>query len=200
MEFFLIYDPLAFTARAFGASGRVRPYCKDTLFVIGKNQHIAFSQRGQPTVEQVLTACATLQGVLAPDAVETQQDQAPPSEGESVVRKPGGGPARVQEVESEAALAMLDEEDSLYVLVDVRTISEFESDRSTQALHLPVDEVTHRYHELGQTDHLIFICQNGGRSAQAAEFMASIGSIEVYNVIGGMTSWEGDRTTGPSEG
>ncbi len=200
LAFYLIYDPLAVTSRSFGASGRVRPYCKDTLFVIDKNQRVAFSQRGQPTVEQVLSAAANLQGVLAPDADAAEDLNAPVQEERSAVRDPGHGPARVIEIDPTKAEEMLNEEDSLYVLVDVRTLSEFESDRSPQALHMPVDEVTHRYHELGQTDHLIFVCQSGGRSAQAAEFMCSIGSYESYNGIGGMSSWEGDRASGPVEG
>ncbi len=199
LDFYLIYDPLAVTAKSFGAS-RVRPNCKDTLFVIGKDQRVAFSQRGQPTVEQVLSAAANLQGVIAPDAESAEDLNAGPGEEKSAVRDPGHGPARVIEIDPVKAEEMLDEEDSLFILVDVRTVSEFESDRSPRALHMPVDEVTHRYHELGQTDHLIFICQSGGRSAQAAEFMCSIGSSEIYNVIGGMSIWEGDRATGPVEG
>ncbi len=203
LEFFLVYDPLAFTARAFGASGRVRPTCKDTLFVIAKDQVVAFSQRGQPGVEQVLGACAALEGVTTPEAVEAppeeDRSQQPSAEAHSHVRNPGGGPVRVQEIDSETAERMLAEEDSLYLLVDVRTISEFESDRSPRAIHLPVDEVTHRYHELDQTDHLIFVGQTGGRSSQAAEFMASIGGGEIYNVIGGMSSWEGEHASGPVE-
>ncbi len=200
LDFFLIYDPLAVTARGFGASGRVRPYCKDTLFVIGKDQKIAFSSRGQPTVEQVLSAVAGLQGMVAPEAdtVDESADQTSPEK--SAVRDPGQGPARVLEIDSEKAVEMLGEEDSLYILVDVRTVSEFESDRSPIAQHMPVDELTHRYHELGQTDHLIFVCQSGGRSAQAGEFMCSIGSSEIYTVGGGMSGWEGDRESGPVGG
>ncbi len=200
LDFYLIYDPLAVTSRSFGASGRVRPYCKDTVFVIGKDQHVAFSERGQPTVEQVLSAAANLQGVIAPDADQAVDTSAGDEPTKSAIREPGTGPARVIEIDPTKAEEMLDEEDSLYILVDVRTVSEFESDRSPQAIHMPVDEVTHRYHELGQTDHLIFVCQSGGRSAQAAEFMCSIGSSEIYNVIGGMSSWEGDRESGPVGG
>jgi rhodanese-related sulfurtransferase len=80
--------------------------------------------------------------------------------------------------------------------VDVRTRGEFEADRSPLARHVPVDELPHRYQELGQTDHLIFVCQGGGRSAAAAEFMASLGASNIYNVAGGMSQWTGPRETG----
>jgi rhodanese-related sulfurtransferase/peroxiredoxin len=199
LDFFLIYDPLAVTARSFGASGRIRPYCKDTVFLISKDQKVAFSMRGRPTVDQVLSAAAKLQGVVSPEADTAQEADAadaPTTQSKSAVRDPGQGPNRVIEIDPEAAEKMLAEEDSLFVLVDVRTISEYESDHSPLAIHMPVDEVTHRYHEFGQTDFLIFICQSGGRSAQAAEFMCSIGSTEIYSVNGGMSSWEGDRESG----
>ncbi|HND32076.1 MAG TPA: rhodanese-like domain-containing protein, partial [Myxococcota bacterium] len=63
--------------------------------------------------------------------------------------------------------------------------------------HIPVDELPHRYAELGQTTHIIFVCQGGGRSAAAAEFMTSIGASHIYNVAGGMSQWEGPKQSGP---
>ena len=92
------------------------------------------------------------------------------------------------------AVQMLDEKDSLYKLIDVRTQSEFEADHSPHATRIAVDEIPHRYQEIGQNDYLIFVCQAGGRSAAAAEFMVSIGSKKIFNVMGGMSSWDADRT------
>ena len=91
---------------------------------------------------------------------------------------------------------MLAPEDNSFVLLDVRTTSEYDADHAPQAVHIPVDELPHRYQEVGQTTHIICICQAGGRSAAAAEFLTSIGGSEIYNVEGGMSSWTGDRVTG----
>jgi rhodanese-related sulfurtransferase len=100
----------------------------------------------------------------------------------------------VQDINSLTAEKMLQEKDSLYRLIDVRTQSEFDADYSPLALRIAVDEIPHRYQEIGQNDYLIFVCQAGGRSAAAAEFMVSIGAKEIYSVMGGMSSWEADRT------
>jgi rhodanese-related sulfurtransferase len=84
-------------------------------------------------------------------------------------------------------------------IVDVRTRSEVEADRSPDAIHIQVDELPHRYHELKQTQQLIFVCQAGDRSAAAAEFMTSIGGHDIYTVNGGMSAWSGRRASGPIE-
>jgi rhodanese-related sulfurtransferase len=102
----------------------------------------------------------------------------------------------VKDVSSAEALAMLGEADSPYILVDVRTKREFEAARSPLARLIPVDELPHRYGELGQTTHVIFVCQGGGRSASAAEFLTSIGATHVYNVLGGMSEWSGEKVSG----
>ena len=175
----------------FGAAGRVRPVCKNVAFVVGKDGRITFSHSGIPTAEALLEAARFLQGVDTPASPgappQTEAATAPARS-----RAPGDAQEKVLDIDSPTAVQMLQEEDSLYILVDVRTGSEYDADHSPLATHIPVDEITHRYHELGQTDHLIFVCQAGGRSAAAGEFMTSIGARQIYSVTGGMSAWEGD--------
>ncbi|MEE2752124.1 MAG: redoxin domain-containing protein [Myxococcota bacterium] len=194
LDFSLLYDPMAFTARAFGSASLVRARCTNATFLIDKEQNIAFSQRGVSSAQAILETCRSLEGVDAP-----APEPAPPSSAEEPVRAkaPGEPQERVQDIDSKQAIEMLKEEDSIYLLVDVRTRSEYDADHSPHAIHIPVDEITHRYHELNQTDHLIFVCQAGGRSAAAGEFMTSIGSREIYSVGGGMSSWDGERLQTP---
>lgn len=193
-EFFLLYDPLALASRGFRASGRIRPFCKDQATLVGKDGRVLFSERGRVDVRKLLEAAAAAEGKPAPEVVAPAPA---PTAGETV-RTPGRPAAAVVDVDSQQALAMLQESDSPYLLVDVRTKGEFESDRSPLArFHIPVDELPHRYAELGQTNHLIFVCQGGGRSAAAAEFMTSLGSSHIYNVAGGMSQWTGPRESGP---
>ena len=78
-------------------------------------------------------------------------------------------------------------------LLDVRENDEWRAGHAAMAVHIPIDELPHRYPEIKQTDHLIFVCQGGGRSAAAAEFMTSIGAFEIYNVLGGMSQWQGPK-------
>jgi len=190
IQIFLIYDPFALTSRKFGAC-RMRQRIKDTCVVVSKDGSVALAERGKPDVERLLDICAVLEGALIPDA------EAPAAAADAGAkrfdRRPGAAQQQVQHIDSSAALGLLSADDSPYILVDVRTRSEYEADHSPRAKHIPVDEVPHRYQELGQTDHIIFVCQSGGRSSAAGEFITSIGGYEIYSVEGGMSSWDGDR-------
>lgn len=189
LEYYLLYDPLAVDSRAFHASGRVRPICKPNVVLIDKKGKVALAERGMADPDEVLKAAARLSGKEAP--VEAPKAAANPN-----VRNPGQASQPVQHIDSAKTESLLKQKDSPYLLVDVRTFSEYEPDHSPLAKHLPVDELPHRYQELGQTSHLIFVCQAGGRSQAAAEFMASIGGSEIYSVVGGMANWKGERVTG----
>lgn len=187
LEYFLLYDPLAVESRRFGCSGRVRPYTRPAVVVIGKDGKVSLSQHGLPSVDQILAHVAGVEGREVPQ--EQQEENR-----FTGVRDPGGQAWRVKELEADEALAKL--KDDTFKLVDVRTQEEYDADHVPGSVLLPVDELPHRYQELGQTTHLVFICQNGGRSAQAAEFIASIGGSEIYNVVGGMANWAAERVSG----
>ncbi len=190
IQFFLLYDPLALAARGFRASGRIRPFCRDTAVLVGKDGRVLLAERGRVPVRGLVEAAARAEGKEAPAP-------AAPVAASGTLRTPGQPSATVLDIESAAALQLLDEVDSPFLLVDVRTKAEFETSRSPRARHIPVDEMPHRYRELGQTTHLVFVCQGGGRSAAAAEFMSSIGATHVYNVSGGMSQWTGPQESGP---
>jgi rhodanese-related sulfurtransferase/peroxiredoxin len=194
VELSLLYDMLAVESRGFRASGRVRPSIRDTVVVVGKDGRVLLSERGFPDADRLVAALAAAEGRPAPERVA-----APPAAA-STVRTPGQASASVIDVDSAAALALLTAADSPFLLVDVRTKAEFERERSPAARHIPVDELPHRYHELGQTTHLVFVCQGGGRSASAAEFMVSVGANHVYNVVGGMSQWSGPKVGAAVEG
>lgn len=184
VQFFLLYDPLALAARGFHASGRVRPFCKDTVVLVGKDGRVLHSSRGFPAVEELLEIVAQAEGKPVPAPKVAAADH---------VRTPGKAAAAVHEIDSQEAIRMLEEADTPFVLVDVRNKSEFETERAPYARNIPLDELPHRYGELGQTTHLIFVCGGGGMGAAAAEFMSSIGASHVYNIVGGMSQWAGPR-------
>lgn len=186
LEFFLLYDPFAVESRKFGCSGRVRPYSRPAVVIVDKQGQVAFAEHGLVDVQTALGVVAGIEGKDVPE------QSAAEAAGFTGVRDPGSESWRVVEIDSDKALSMLADDDS-FKLVDVRTRSEFEADHAPMATHLPVDELPHRYQELGQTTHLIFVDQSGGAAAQAAEFMASIGASEVYVVGEGMSGWSGER-------
>lgn len=194
VDTFLLYDPLAMAARGYRASGRLTPLCRDQVVLVGKDGTVRFSERGLPSVSRLLDIVSTVEGREPPPP--PPPPAASNTTGEGQLRTPGAPAAAVRDVTSKEALALLAEADAGYVLVDVRTRREFESGHSPLARHIPVDELPHRYAELGQTTHLIFVCHSGGRSASAAEFMTSIGATHVVNVLGGMSEWSGDTVSG----
>lgn len=191
LEYYLLYDPLGIDSRGFNAASRWRPSCKDTVVLVGKDGQVHFSERGQVPAWRLLEVVARLEGADLPTEAESSAKTE-----FTGVRDPGKAAARVKSVGSQQAAAMLGETDSLYVLLDVRTPSEFEADHAKGAVLIPLDELPHRYQELGQTTHIICIGQVGNRSAAAAEFLTSIGCSEIYNVEDGMTAWSGSRVTG----
>ncbi len=195
VETFLLYDPLALAARGYRASGRVVPLCRDQVVLIGKDGTVRFAERGLPSPERLLDIVSTVEGREPPPP--PPPPAASNTTGDGQLRTPGAPAAAVRDVTAKEALALLGESDSPYVLVDVRTRREFEGRRSPLSRHIPVDELPHRYAELGQTTHLIFVCESGGRSASAAEFMTSIGATHVLNVLGGMSEWSGPLAEGP---
>jgi len=190
LDFFLLYDPLAIESRAMRCSSRVAPVCKPTAVAVGKDGSVVFSERGHADAKAILDALSAVEGR---EAAELKSDEvSTPSK--SAAPKVGTTP--VQTIDSTAAEALMDQKGGGYILIDVRTWSEYEADHSPDAVHIPIDELPQRYRELKQVNRLICVCQAGGRSAAAAEFLTSIGGTEIFNVEGGMSAWSGRRVTG----
>ena len=196
VDMHFLYDTLALTARAYGVSRKVRPLCRDAVYVVDKDNRVVLAEASHPGVDALLAALAGAEGRDVP--VDGVAEDAK-GKGSSCIRDPGKGPAAVTDCDSVKAEELLTADDSPFKLVDVRTKSEYDADHSVHAIHIPVDELPHRWRELGQQNHLIFVCQGGDRSAAAAEFMTSVGAHEIYNVLDGMSSWMGPRERTPVE-
>jgi len=195
LEFFLLYDPLAVESRALRCSSRTRPVTKDNVVVIGKDGHVVMAERGQTDPASVVEMLARAQGKNI-DNIDAIEEEATASESASGGRNVGQMPDAVLDIDSDSAVKFLDEKDGGYILVDVRTTSEYDADHSPRAVHIPIDELPHRYRELNQTTRILCVCQAGGRAAAAAEFLTSIGCSEIYNIKGGMSAWTGEHVTG----
>tara|TARA_B100001989_G_scaffold37241_1_gene22325 strand:- start:242 stop:556 length:315 start_codon:yes stop_codon:yes gene_type:complete len=76
------------------------------------------------------------------------------------------------------------------VVVDVRTEAEWSNGHVPGAVWLPLQELVDRVSELqpyrDQTLHLI--CQSGGRSGRAGQYLESLG-YDVVNIMGGTGMW-----------
>jgi len=74
-----------------------------------------------------------------------------------------------------------------YVL-DVREAAEFATGHVPGAVSMPLALIPLRDNEIPSARSVYVVCETGGRSAQAAMFLARKG-VEVVNVLGGMTAW-----------
>jgi rhodanese-related sulfurtransferase len=75
--------------------------------------------------------------------------------------------------------------------VDLRDQDEFGSGHIAGAINIPADELDDRLDELPQDEPVIVVCDDGKRSAEAAERLRERG-YEAASVEGGMHAWSGD--------
>ena len=76
-------------------------------------------------------------------------------------------------------------------LIDVREVHEFQAGHAPGAKNLPLSTLEQGYKELKSDQEYYIICQGGGRSATACQFLRAQG-LAVTNVEGGMNHWPGD--------
>jgi rhodanese-related sulfurtransferase len=78
------------------------------------------------------------------------------------------------------------------VLLDVREGWEIQTACAQPSeldfVHMPMQTVPARLHELDRSRPIACMCHHGGRSMQVAHFLASQG-YEVVNVAGGIHAW-----------
>ncbi len=82
------------------------------------------------------------------------------------------------------------------VLVDVRTLSEFEAGHIPGSVNLPLSDIETWAETLNQQTRTCCICGSGNRSRTAADALIAKGFPRVYNLLGGMNGWPGDIETG----
>ncbi len=87
-----------------------------------------------------------------------------------------------------ALKARLDRGDALQI-IDVREPNEYQINRIPGSVLIPLGEIPRRYAELDPDSELVMQCKVGGRSAQAADFLRSVGFKKVLNLQGGILEW-----------
>ena len=78
------------------------------------------------------------------------------------------------------------------VIIDVRTVGEWQSKHIDGAVLIPLSELKSRVNELKQYQgkQLIMQCAVGGRSSKAVELLQQAGFSNVANMNGGIVAWE----------
>jgi rhodanese-related sulfurtransferase/rubrerythrin len=84
-----------------------------------------------------------------------------------------------------------------YTLLDVRQPSEYEEAHLPGATLIPIAQLADRLDEIDPEKPVIVYCAIGGRSRAGAQLLAGKGFGEVYNLKGGIKTWEGQKSLIP---
>ena len=87
------------------------------------------------------------------------------------------------------AFALVGQRNDLYLL-DVRSPGEYQQARLEGARLIPIDEFAKRLAEVPKDRPILVYCAVGSRSAQVVNYLARQGFPEIYNLYGGIYSWE----------
>ena len=99
-------------------------------------------------------------------------------------------------ISQDEAMQMMQEQTD-YLIVDVRRPDEFAEGHIAGAINVPSDDITDGMPELlpDKEQTLLVYCRSGNRSKEASRKLADIGYTKVYE-FGGINTWEGEIVTG----
>jgi len=75
------------------------------------------------------------------------------------------------------------------LLVDIRTPGEVAAGVIAGAVHLPMDQIPTRMHELPRDKDVVLYCRSGARSYHACSYLMQQGFDNVVNLRGGIGAW-----------
>lgn len=92
-------------------------------------------------------------------------------------------------ITQEQAKKIMDTE-SGYVILDVRTVEEYESGHIPNAILLPYDEIPERAESVlkDKTQKILVYCRSGNRSKTGSSYLVDLGYTNVYE-FGGINTW-----------
>ena len=101
-----------------------------------------------------------------------------------------------RQIDMDEAITMMEEE-SGYIILDVRTPEEFADKHIPGAINIPNETIgTEEIPELPDKDQLILVyCRSGNRSKQASEKLAALGYTNIVE-FGGINNWPGKTVSG----
>ncbi len=94
-------------------------------------------------------------------------------------------------VSREALAQLLDGADTPD-LIDVRDRDEFAAGHIPGARNVPLTEVAPLFDDPDSAGPMVFVCESGIRSMQAAQFARIAGLADVRSLDGGTAAWEGE--------
>ena len=101
-----------------------------------------------------------------------------------------------RQISMDEAITMMEEE-SGYIILDVRTPEEFADKHIPGAINIPNETIgTEQIPQLPDKDQLILVyCRSGNRSKQASEKLVALGYTNIVE-FGGINDWSGEIEIG----
>jgi len=90
------------------------------------------------------------------------------------------------------------QDDKDAVLLDVRTEEEVEEGYIPKSKNIDIYKgqgFINEVESLDKSKHYYIYCRSGKRSSQACTLLDQMGFAETYNLLGGFSEWEGEKTT-----
>ena len=103
-----------------------------------------------------------------------------------------------RQINAEEAAAMMEEE-SGYLILDVRTAEEYSEKHIPGAVNIPNETIgAEDIPELPDKEQLILVyCRSGNRSKQASAKLVKLGYTNIVE-FGGINDWQGETVSGAS--
>ena len=95
---------------------------------------------------------------------------------------------KIVEINARELKALCDR-NARHLLLDVREPDEYAHCKISGSVLIPLGELPARFSELPKDREIVVHCHHGGRSAQAARFLAEQGFAGVKNLTGGIDAW-----------
>ena len=137
-----------------------------------------------------LTGCGTApQETSQPQASASQEAPQPQTPDSQKTSQPQ---ASYRQIGMEEAISLMEEE-SNYIILDVRTPEEFNDKHIPGAINVPNETIGEQeIPELPDKEQLILVyCRSGNRSKQASEKLAALGYTNIVE-FGGIIDWPGE--------
>ncbi len=84
------------------------------------------------------------------------------------------------------------------VILDVRTEEEVEEGYIPNSKNIDIYKgqgFINEVEKLDKSKHYYIYCRSGKRSSQACTLLDQMGFSETYNLLGGFSEWDGDKTS-----